>query len=347
MLHYECPYCGLARRDDSKFCPQCGGATSFPQCISCGSKIKKKSKFCPDCGEQVHQVLCPMCNSEITSSSNFCSECGTKFFMTTEVKNSIKPHAKSTFFGYEHPLDRKYLNGLKKIPLFDKVVKTFIVKFYKKWAEREYIGNGVRVSEKQFPKIHNLLIECMESLSLDRYPTTFIINDPRWNAFTIGTDDESIIVLHSPLIDELSKDELKTIIAHEMGHIQCNHVLYHTVGNFLANGASIAFNALATPLKLGLLRWTRMSEFSADRAALMVVKDLDLIKSTFVKLHIGSNKLFEKMDIDEYLKQSEDVDDTMGKFVETFQTHPFGVKRISELVKFSESEEYKQIVNRF
>lgn len=347
MLHYECPHCGFALLKNSKFCPQCGEVILLPQCISCGSKIKKKSNFCPDCGKQVQQRLCPNCNMETDFSSGYCIECGMKFIVITDEKHSIKPHTKSAFLGYEHPLDRKYLKSLKMIPLFDRVVKVFVTKFYKKWVENDCIGNGIRVSEKQFPEIHNLLIDCMKSLTVENYPTTYIIHDPHWNAFTIGTDDESIIVLHSSIVEELSEDELKTIIAHEMGHIQCNHVLYHTIGNFLVTGASSAFNVLAAPLKLALLRWSRMSEFSADRAALMVVKDIGLIKSTFVKLHLGSNELFERINMDEYLTQFEDIDNVSGKFAEAFKEHPFGVKRINELIKYFDSSDYEQIIHRF
>lgn len=347
MLHYECSHCGFSIKENSEFCPQCGEVTLFPKCISCESKINNKSNFCSDCGEQVQQIFCPNCNLEINYPSDFCMECGMKFVVITDVKHHIKSHAKSDFLGYEHRLDRKYLKSLKMIPLFDKVVKIFVTQFYKKWVENDCIGNGIRVSEKQFPEIHNLLTDCMKSLSLENYPTTYIIHDPHWNAFTIGTNDESIIVLHSSIVEELSEDELKTIIAHEMGHIQCNHVLYHTIGKFLVAGASSAFKILATPLKLGLLRWSRMSEFSADRAALMVVKDIDLIKSTFVKLHLGSNELFERIDMDEYLSQLEDIDNISGKFSEAFKEHPFGVKRIDELIKYSDSSDYKQIVHRF
>ena len=46
-------------------------------------------------------------------------------------------------------------------------------------------------------------------------PTMYIVNDPRANAATYGTNDDSFIMIHSGLIDHFSDEELQTIAGGE------------------------------------------------------------------------------------------------------------------------------------
>ena len=47
------------------------------------------------------------------------------------------------------------------------------------------------------------------------------------NAFTGGVE-KPIIVLHSALVERLNDEETLAVIAHEVGHIHAEHVLYLT-----------------------------------------------------------------------------------------------------------------------
>jgi hypothetical protein len=70
--------------------------------------------------------------------------------------------------------------------------------------------------------------------------------------------------------------------------------------------------------------------FSADRAAIIVVQDPEVVFSALFKLTGGSPKIFEQMDREEYLKQAEDYErpdwSRLDKFykvmLESDKTHP-------------------------
>ena len=69
--------------------------------------------------------------------------------------------------------------------------------------------------------------------------------NPVVNAFTGGVE-RPIIVLYSQLIERLNDEEVLAVVAHEVGHIHAEHVLYMTAARLLEFLAKSA--VLASPL---------------------------------------------------------------------------------------------------
>ena len=62
---------------------------------------------------------------------------------------------------------------------------------------------------------------------------------PYPDAYTIGEENVSIC-LTSGLLEIMDDEELHAVIAHECGHIACQHMLYHTLAQFmLFTGANL------------------------------------------------------------------------------------------------------------
>ena len=108
----------------------------------------------------------------------------------------------------------------------------------------------------------------------------------------------------------------------------------------------------SVPLQVALMEWTRKAEFSADRAATIVVQDPEVVFSALFKLTGGSPKIFEQMDRQEYLKQADEYERSdwsrLDKFyklmLETEKTHPIPVLRAKEVLRWGATDEYKNIV---
>ena len=106
-------------------------------------------------------------------------------------------------------------------------------------------------------------------------PRTYISRHGGANAFAFGRNTHSII-LTSSLVDMMSDRELQGIIAHEMGHILCQHMLYMGVGLALSNKAmplTKVLPGLEESLMGLFFAWFRAAEYSADRAALLILED--------------------------------------------------------------------------
>jgi Zn-dependent protease with chaperone function len=181
------------------------------------------------------------------------------------------------------------------------------------------------------------------------------------NAFTSGHRNPYIVVL-SGLIDAMDDAEVQAVIAHELGHIKCAHVLYSRMARYLADfidaisSATLGIGGLiGSGLQAGLMVWSRRSELSADRAALLVTQDPRPCISMLMKLagHVG--RMADDVSAEEFLNQARDYGEegdrtATDKFYRIMSnmflkgTHPFAIERAKHLNLWVDDHAYEQIV---
>ena len=135
---------------------------------------------------------------------------------------------------WEHPADRGALVALRKLKGFDTVLKALSGLFNERSVRLLHLGSSVRVDERQFPVLHRLLGEVGRTLDVAELPELFVANSPFSQAMTIGMD-KPIIVVNSSLLDLLDEDELRFVLAHELGHALSGHAVYRTLLQRLIN----------------------------------------------------------------------------------------------------------------
>ncbi|HEU5381170.1 MAG TPA: M48 family metallopeptidase [Ktedonobacteraceae bacterium] len=257
----------------------------------------------------------------------------------------------------QHPFDRRALASLQKIPGLDIAVRKFLELFPERVAYIMNVAQSVRVSPTQCPRIYTLLHEACAILDMPE-PELYIAQTPLVNAMTSG-HDHPYILIHSGLVDLLTDAEIQAVIAHELGHIKCGHVLYKT----MARGIGLLLQLIGD-LTLGigrlvglslegtLLEWDRMAEFSADRASLLVVQDSQVVLSLMMKLAGGTLFQRDQMNAEEFLQQADlyravdaNVLDRLYKaMLVAPTTHPMLIVRASEIVKWGNSGEYQGVL---
>jgi Zn-dependent protease with chaperone function len=151
-------------------------------------------------------------------------------------------------------------------------------------------------------------------------------------------------MINSAMIDRLDEQELLFVIGHECGHIHNRHVVFSTANYYLTNMASLFVRWIVTPAILALNTWSRRAEVTSDRAGLICCGDIDPAVRTMVKLALGSSKLMEQVNVEEFVSQLKEVKEGIGRVNELNQTHPYIPKRVAALRLFAESEYYKQTV---
>jgi Zn-dependent protease with chaperone function len=257
---------------------------------------------------------------------------------------------------FEHPLDKTALETLRKTPGLDLLLKKISAVYLERIVRLTYTANSLRLSPTQCPKIYESLQEAASVLDM-KEPELYLMQDPFPNAFAVGMEKHTIVVT-SGLVDLLTEDELRAVLGHELGHIKSGHMLYRSMAIFLIVIGVVAvrnlpFLSLITEaLKYALFDWFRKSELSADRAGLLVSQDPAVSASILLKLAAGSTGLAHKLDLQEFLKQADDFDDMGTSILDAFytfemtrfQTHPFPALRAREIKRWSESEEYKSIL---
>lgn len=218
---------------------------------------------------------------------------------------------------------------------------TAAVRLARTVGKSQLLGHAVKVSPRQFPRVHGLAVECAQTLGVAT-PTVYITNSPQMNAMTFGTNDESFIIVHSSLIDHFDDDELRSVIGHETGHIHNSHVVYLTAMHYLKHMASVFLKWAVAPAQLALSGWMRRAEITCDRASLLCSKDVDVSARSLAKLALGSQKLYAEFNVDAFIEQHEEGRDNVGRLSEMTASHPWLPKRLLALRAFAESELYRR-----
>lgn len=261
---------------------------------------------------------------------------------------------------YEHPFDRKALEMVRRTPGLDLVVRKLNELAIERMLKIQYTGSNLKVTRNNFPEVYRVLNTACEILEMSEIPELYIQWNYGINAFTAGVE-KPIIVLNSGCIDLLTPQEQSYIIGHELGHIKSQHVLYHQIAQVLpvlgnlVGGATLGMGGLlATSLELVLLNWSRMSEFTADRAGILACQDVNVATNALLKIAGLPQKFFNSQVVDNFILQAREFEgydfDTLDKITKVMSTlwksHPWTILRAAELFKWVESGEYTSILNR-
>ncbi len=263
---------------------------------------------------------------------------------------------------FRHPLDRQAEEALRNLPGFKLLASRFVEYIYERPQQIYLMGNTIKAGPRQYSTLYGMFRECVRDLDVGIEPDLYIDQNPYANSYTLGTEHPYVVV-NSGLLDLLEEDELRTVLAHELGHLKCEHPVLIQMAMWAMNAASfvgeVTFglgNVITTGLIYAFYEWRRKAELSADRAALLVMDDLNPIFRTMMKLSGGSTKYANEVSLSEFIQQSQDYHDLdqeqlnqIYKFLiynggnNTFLEHPFPVERLKFIKEWEESEEYRTI----
>ncbi len=258
---------------------------------------------------------------------------------------------------WEHPADRAALQTLRAVPGFDDVVRKIIAILGGEQGIRLlFQGNAVRCGPTQYPRTHALHVEICGTFDWPVVPELYISQTPVFNAGAYGVDNPFIVV-HTAAVELLSDDELRVLLAHEMGHVVSGHSLYRTIAEILLNVSLGALPFLAgvalLPIRLAILEWSRKSELSSDRAGLLGSQDAMASQQLFMKMAGGSRGALNSGEMslepfmaqaNEYLQTNEGLD-IVYKILNTLAlSHPMHVVRAAELQQWVASGAYDRIL---
>lgn len=258
---------------------------------------------------------------------------------------------------FEHPADRLALEALRRTPGMDRLLKWMSEMGAEHYSRVKFTADSIRVSPRQCARLYNDLREACAILDV-REPEFYLSQSPFPRAYAFGMKRHTI-VLTTAAVDLLTDAERLQVIGRELGHIKAEHMLYTQMGILLADILSMAAGAITIPgailthaLIISICTWLRKAELSADRAGLLTVQDPHICVSALLKLVGGSQKLIDDLNPDEFTRQAdlyEDMDDDIKTLyykllLLRMQTHPFPAVRAREVMEWSQSEQYAQLL---
>lgn len=189
------------------------------------------------------------------------------------------------------------------------------------------LGNSLQVEYSDYAWLRDWANIVAADLEMPRIEI-FVTQNPIINAYAFGFARPYCIVLHSGSIRYLTKDELRTVVVHEMGHIKYGHT------NALVYLLPfLGFPLLGTAFSWLAGFWQRRAELTADRLALMYMEDSELVKRALIKVHVGPDVSDSMNDTARQWLQYT-AERPMNHLAQTFSSHPFLVRRLSHLDKW-------------
>jgi Zn-dependent protease with chaperone function len=272
--------------------------------------------------------------------------------MTPKKLTGLRPQA------YEHPSDAMALNALTHTAGLDTLVRKLNEWGFERLLRVQLTGSYLRATADSFPDLHDLLKTACEALDSPLMPDLYVGGQGELNAFTAGVD-KPLILLSTGAVELLSREELLFVIGHEVGHVKSGHVLYYQIAEFLPIIAEMVGSAtfgigelLSAGMQVALLRWKRMSEFTADRAGLLACQDADVSLRTMMKLAGLPHRYYGAINTEDFMRQArefqaldQDKLTLLAKWLSTMgETHPWTVMRAQGLLQWIESSDYEQVL---
>lgn len=263
---------------------------------------------------------------------------------------------------FRHPLDKQAEDALRSVPGFDMVARKFVEFVYERPQQVYLMGNTVQVGPQQYSTLYRLFRDCARSLDLQPEPTLFVAQNPAVNSYSLG-EEQPCVVVNTGLLDLLNEEEIRTVMAHELGHIKCGHTTLIQMAMWAMNTATVIGeltfgigNVISSGLIYAFYEWRRMAELSCDRAALLATDDWRLVGQTMMQVAGGSHRFAHEMDFSAFEKQADAYqnldEDGLGQVYKfllynggqgPMMSHPFPVDRLYYLKQWANSEEYYRI----
>jgi len=197
------------------------------------------------------------------------------------------------------------------------------------------ISNYVKISKELFPSINESIELAFNKLNITQNDKInfYLTASSESNAFCRVSPSTSHvdIVINSRLIELMSKDELSSVIGHELAHYLYKHYLYPDPGQSVNETGYI-----------NRLSLSKAAEISADRVGLIACGDLKFSLQSLFKNITGLPDKYIQFDYDFFLKQLNDLKEFSNNFSQLYSTHPSILNRIQALIWFSQTIEYQK-----
>jgi len=183
-------------------------------------------------------------------------------------------------------------------------------------------GNGVELSEAQFPDIWAQFTACCERLEMKDRPTVYVLNgNGGLNAFATKFLGSQYVVLLADVVDAMKEhpDGVRFYVGHELGHLRMKHL----------QGQLLRWPALWLPL-LGAA-YSRARESTCDRHGLACSSSPEAAARAMTALSAGTQR-WKSIDLSLYLQQVHHSSGFWMSLHELNAGYPWLTKRVSRVI---------------
>jgi len=200
------------------------------------------------------------------------------------------------------------------------------------------LSHSIKVSKEIFPSIATSIDEIFSKLKLENNFNFFVTADhveANASCSAMPFSKKPDIVVTSKLVELLTKEELKFVLAHEVAHYYYQHSMYphHSA-------------ATSRIEKLNLLNLSRAAEISSDRIGFIACDDIQTSLRAMLKLASGLSDKHINFNFSAYLEQLEELENLGRNESQLWSSHPNFLVRMRSLIWFEMSKEYNDFIGK-
>ena len=220
-------------------------------------------------------------------------------------------------------------------------------------------ARAVPAPEAQYPQYHRVVRELSQLAGMP-VPALYVTPDRQPNAFATGRNPEhAAVAVTQGLMDNLSWDEIRGVLAHELMHVGNRDILIGSVAAAIAMGITLVARfamwgaifgggrgdgennpigllatALLAPVAAAVLQMalSRSREYEADRTGARLIGTGEPLARALEKLEVASKRV--PMDVNPAQATAYIVNPLTGRkvqFANLFRTHPSTEDRVARL----------------
>jgi len=182
-------------------------------------------------------------------------------------------------------------------------------------------GNGIAVTERQFPEVYETFRKMGEELGLKKLPRLFVIQQGgALNAFAMRFSGNNYVAIYSDVFELMNSDidSVKFILGHELGHV----ARHHMSKRFWTFPSSLI--PFLTPA------YSRACEYTCDN----IGYELAERKSTNGLLVLAAGKgLYRQVNSASFMEDARENRTMAVKFAGLLMSHPYLPRRIANLMR--------------
>ncbi len=354
-----CIHCGVPLNGDEPPTPAASvetqpAATVLPAAVPAESPPSPVPALPPP----VPVETCPTCGgdgSRLDQLRVLCSDCG--------WLRPLIPGYYVDCKAFQWAGDGKAMAALRSARPLSAAANAISEKVGRRWIESTF--NGVRLSEKQLPRVYHQSVKAARILGMSHMPDVYVSGDLMWDCRTYGTDKDAFVVIGTALLTNFKGPELLFLFAREMGHCRAGHALWKTVIKFLIGEqgprkgvlAGGIFNVLSPSaliegaIEVPLLAWARQAEITADRAGMLAVGDEELARRVLLSWSLRSPFLYKQISVEAWLEQQAEADDDYTKLSELMTSStPYITRRLKLMDEFARTtylKQWRDLINQY
>ncbi|OJT24151.1 hypothetical protein BO221_13255 [Archangium sp. Cb G35] len=253
---------------------------------------------------------------------------------------------------FQSALDRRFRDELlasEDVQLALREVSSMPGGFGAVTRQRQLLSNAFKLTHPVAPRVLDALAACKEVLGYEGPVDVFVNPEPMIRAAAVyAPSDTPAIVLSSRLLEAFQEAELRFILGHELGHLAFEHFTLPLPATAIAWDEESG-RCVSPASALGLYRWNRAAEASADRAGLLCARELEASASALLARVSGWTSGSVKSELQaaarhvEALLSDPSARERRGEGEEAlggFRSHAFSPWRVRALVAFSKTRTF-------